>query len=147
MENDQKHALSRIPLRWMVRECFRTGTGIRFHAELLKDIGLDPATLNAPSRPPALEPAAHHLPRAADPPVDAKALADWPEERHEVHDALAQVYDQLAAKWYKWWPLECFPTHAEDGALLWCVSSPFSFQRHVWMERGAEFVGSRLGTV
>ena len=131
----------------MIRQCFLANTGIRFHAEALKRAGLDPATLNAPSRPPALEPAAHHLPRAADPPADAKAVADWPEERHEVHDALAQVYDQLSAKWYKWWPLECFPTHAEDGTLLWCVSSPFSFQRHVWMERGAEFVGWRLGTV
>ncbi|KAI0640161.1 hypothetical protein C8Q77DRAFT_1044697 [Trametes polyzona] len=40
-----RHSLARIPLRWMIRECFRTGTGIRFHGELLKDIGLDPATL------------------------------------------------------------------------------------------------------
>ncbi|KAI0756454.1 hypothetical protein C8Q80DRAFT_1128679 [Daedaleopsis nitida] len=41
----EKHSLARIPLRWMIRECFRTNTGIRFHAELLKEIGLDPATL------------------------------------------------------------------------------------------------------
>ncbi|KAI0370474.1 hypothetical protein BV20DRAFT_1035927 [Pilatotrama ljubarskyi] len=39
------HSLARIPLRWMIRECFRTNTGIRFHGELLKEIGLDPATL------------------------------------------------------------------------------------------------------
>ncbi|KAI0354700.1 hypothetical protein OH77DRAFT_1521587 [Trametes cingulata] len=43
--DDTHHALARIPLRWMIRECFRTNTGIRFHGELLKQIGLDPATL------------------------------------------------------------------------------------------------------
>ncbi|KAI0778879.1 hypothetical protein BD413DRAFT_609432 [Trametes elegans] len=50
--DEEKHALSRIPLRWMIRECFRTRTGIRFHGELLKEIGLDPATL-WPTPPPA----------------------------------------------------------------------------------------------
>ncbi|EJF67348.1 hypothetical protein DICSQDRAFT_77001 [Dichomitus squalens LYAD-421 SS1] len=43
--DSEKHSLARIPLRWMVRECFRTNTGIRFHAELLKDVGLDPQNL------------------------------------------------------------------------------------------------------
>ncbi|RPD64672.1 hypothetical protein L226DRAFT_528953 [Lentinus tigrinus ALCF2SS1-7] len=43
--DSEKHSLARIPLRWMIRECFRTNTGIRFHSELLKDIGLDPDTL------------------------------------------------------------------------------------------------------
>ncbi|KAL1951075.1 hypothetical protein VTO73DRAFT_224 [Trametes versicolor] len=43
--DDTLHSLARIPLRWMIRECFRTRTGIRFHGELLKEIGLDPARL------------------------------------------------------------------------------------------------------
>ncbi|RDX42985.1 hypothetical protein OH76DRAFT_1546730 [Lentinus brumalis] len=43
--DEEKHSLARIPLRWMIRECFRTNTGIRFHSELLKGIGLDPDTL------------------------------------------------------------------------------------------------------
>ncbi|KAI0800498.1 hypothetical protein C8Q74DRAFT_1214409 [Fomes fomentarius] len=43
--DETKYSLARIPLRWMIRECFRTNTGIRFHAELLKEIGLDPCTL------------------------------------------------------------------------------------------------------
>ncbi|KAI0710503.1 hypothetical protein C8Q76DRAFT_798062 [Earliella scabrosa] len=41
----EKHSFARIPLRRINRECLRTNTGIRFHAELLKDIGLDPITL------------------------------------------------------------------------------------------------------
>ncbi|KAH9897658.1 hypothetical protein C8Q73DRAFT_787913 [Cubamyces lactineus] len=52
--DETHHALARIPLRWMIRECFRTKTGIRFHAELLKNIGLDPATL-WPAPPPSHE--------------------------------------------------------------------------------------------
>ncbi|KAI0333977.1 hypothetical protein GY45DRAFT_1318837 [Cubamyces sp. BRFM 1775] len=52
--DDTHHALARIPLRWMIRECFRTKTGIRFHAELLKNVGLDPATL-WPTPPPSHE--------------------------------------------------------------------------------------------
>ncbi|TFK85566.1 hypothetical protein K466DRAFT_183453 [Polyporus arcularius HHB13444] len=105
--------LARIPLRWMVRECIKANTGIRFHAELIKNFGLDPATLNALKRPDAIEPEVHHLR------PDVAPAPEWTEETHEVHDALAQVYDQLAIKWYQWWPLEWFPTRAEDGIVLW----------------------------
>ncbi|EKM53919.1 uncharacterized protein PHACADRAFT_257419 [Phanerochaete carnosa HHB-10118-sp] len=41
--NDTRHNLARIPLRWMIRQCFLANTGIRFHTELLKNVGLDPA--------------------------------------------------------------------------------------------------------
>lgn len=41
MKNDTPHALSRIPLRWMVRECFRCNTGIIFDAVMLQQIGLN----------------------------------------------------------------------------------------------------------
>ena len=78
----EKYSLARIPLRWMVREVFRTNTGIRFHAELLKDIGLDPASLwphpkpqcefgpglaHAPQIPPMTTPAAPWI--SLDPPT------------------------------------------------------------------------------
>ncbi|THU97418.1 hypothetical protein K435DRAFT_721914, partial [Dendrothele bispora CBS 962.96] len=43
--NETRNALSRIPLRWMIRQTFLTNTGIMFHREMLKDVGLDPATL------------------------------------------------------------------------------------------------------
>ncbi len=64
MPDSEKHSLARIPLRWMIREVFRTNTGIRFHAELLKDIGLDPASL-WPHPKPACEfgPGLPHAPR------------------------------------------------------------------------------------
>ncbi|KAI0347618.1 hypothetical protein BDW22DRAFT_4266 [Trametopsis cervina] len=45
VSNDTRHNLARIPLRWMIRQCFLAKTGILFHAELLRSVGLDPAML------------------------------------------------------------------------------------------------------
>ena len=42
VKNGRRHSLARIPLRWMIRECFNLGTGIIFDAHMLKhEIGLD----------------------------------------------------------------------------------------------------------
>lgn len=59
MPNDTRHNLARIPLRWMIRQCFLANTGIRFHTQLLPNVGLDPASLYpvVAERPPALTPA------------------------------------------------------------------------------------------
>ena len=64
MSNTSRHNLARIPLRWMIRQCFLTNTGIRFHAELLKEVGLDPRTL-WPHAKPGVEfgPGLAHAPR------------------------------------------------------------------------------------
>lgn len=43
--NDTAHSLARIPLRWMIRKCFRAKTGIIFDVELLRKFGLEPATV------------------------------------------------------------------------------------------------------
>lgn len=43
--NSTPNNLARIPLRWMIRECFLARTGIQFEAESLRELGLDPATL------------------------------------------------------------------------------------------------------
>ncbi|KAK0202259.1 hypothetical protein DFS33DRAFT_1353759 [Desarmillaria ectypa] len=56
VRNSTRYSLSRIPLRWMIRECFKAETGIMFDSERLREIGLDPATLYPfiTPRPPAL---------------------------------------------------------------------------------------------
>lgn len=41
VKNGQPHALARIPLRWMIRECFRCNTGIMFDAVMLQKLGLN----------------------------------------------------------------------------------------------------------
>ncbi|KAH9041585.1 hypothetical protein EDB85DRAFT_1886281 [Lactarius pseudohatsudake] len=45
--NETENSLARIPLRWMILECFRTGTGIRFRKGSLKRIGMDQDTLES----------------------------------------------------------------------------------------------------
>jgi hypothetical protein len=37
--------LARIPLRWMIRECFLNNTGILFHSAELEELGISPASL------------------------------------------------------------------------------------------------------
>ncbi|PIL31279.1 hypothetical protein GSI_05977 [Ganoderma sinense ZZ0214-1] len=102
--DDTPHTLARIPLRWMIRECFKKDTGIRFHAELLKDIGLDPASLHpiVKERPSALQPDTPHFDTVVGPAPEVT------EEEHEVRDALSPIYDQLALAPY-WWLLEFLP--------------------------------------
>jgi len=42
VKNTERHSLARITLRWMIRECFKTGTGIIFDARMLQhEVGLD----------------------------------------------------------------------------------------------------------
>lgn len=39
--NDERHKLSRIPLRWMIRQCFECNTGILFGTAALAEAGID----------------------------------------------------------------------------------------------------------
>ncbi|KAI0756455.1 hypothetical protein C8Q80DRAFT_1092774 [Daedaleopsis nitida] len=104
VRNETAHTLARIPLRWMIRECFKMNTGIRFHGELLRRIGLDPAALHpvVQPRPPSLKPEPEHHDSVAEP------VSISTEEDHEVRDALSPVYDQLELAWH-WWLLEMIP--------------------------------------
>ncbi|KAI9463186.1 hypothetical protein BJY52DRAFT_1221680 [Lactarius psammicola] len=45
--NGTENSLARVSLRWMILECFRTGTGIRFRKGSLKRIGMDQDTLES----------------------------------------------------------------------------------------------------
>jgi hypothetical protein len=59
VENNTRNSLARIPLRWMIRQCFLANTGIQFYLDSFKEVGLDPSTLYpivAKTRPPALKP-------------------------------------------------------------------------------------------
>lgn len=60
MVNGQRHSLARIPLRWMIRECFKVNSGIIFDAHMLKhEVGLDTDSIF--KAPEALPPATLHL--------------------------------------------------------------------------------------
>lgn len=134
VSNISQHNLARIPLRWMIRECFRANTGIRFHSDLLKNIGLDPETLSDPSykRPPPLfaEPGSPLLEIEeqeqkreaaglgaghAQSPSEATLVNGFggqdrvlSEEEEDVVDALCPIYDELKLA-PAWWTLEIIP--------------------------------------
>ncbi|KAI0253198.1 hypothetical protein BJV78DRAFT_1372674 [Lactifluus subvellereus] len=124
--NGTRNSLARIPLRWMIRQCFLKNTGIQFHRDSFKDIGLDvnsifPVVL---PRPPALKASAFHVAdvkpttHAAEPTVDT-LIGDVPasptaastfktEEEEELADAQSEIYDQLKRS-KAWWILEILP--------------------------------------
>ena len=59
VHNNERHMLSRIPLRWMIRQCFECDTGVIFHSTSLAEKGLDVETLFPKYRRlarPAVEP-------------------------------------------------------------------------------------------
>jgi hypothetical protein len=87
----------------MIRQCFLTNTGILFHAEHLRSIGLDPSSLYpvVKERPEAL----HLTPSIQVPDGNTRRLT---EEEEDLADALSPMYDQLSlARW--WWSLEFLP--------------------------------------
>jgi len=77
----------------MIRQCFLSKTGIRFHGDLLRAVGLDPSALypEVRPRPEALEP------------TTLSSFAT--EEQEDLIDSLCPIYDQLALAPY-WWGLE-----------------------------------------
>lgn len=129
VDNATKPCLARIPLRWMIRECFKTHSGVIFHVDGLKKIGLDHTTLYpiVLPRPPALplDRSAPHtsqlqsMPKKGSTPKlnddeETSALLPSPvevqetEEEADLKDALAPIYDQLGLAWF-WWLLELLP--------------------------------------
>lgn len=118
VSNEERHSLARIPLRWMIRECFRTQTGIRFHSSLLPNVGLNPDSLYPEVRE---RPAAIYAPLAATAgaPNHRRGATDGTlvndvhtqtlsEEQEDLFDALSGKYDQLSIK-KSWWLLELLP--------------------------------------
>ncbi|KAI1350587.1 hypothetical protein F5Y01DRAFT_146572 [Xylaria sp. FL0043] len=62
VRNESRHMLSRIPLRWMLRQCFECDTGILFDMARLAEQGLDVANLWPEYQPP-MKPTAGPPPR------------------------------------------------------------------------------------
>ncbi|KAF8889443.1 hypothetical protein CPB84DRAFT_1448736 [Gymnopilus junonius] len=125
VENGIKPCLARIPLRWMIRECFKAKSGIMFSAEGLKCIGLDPGSLypTVLPRPPALPLDTSSLATCSIQSIPKKLSVEqtvqesspfFPielaesEEEADRKDALAPIYDQLILNKF-WWLLEIIP--------------------------------------
>ena len=123
MPNTQPHSLAHISLRWMVQECFRTGTDIRFHTESLKNIGLDTKRLeheyeaykqkDLKTREPEASETQEAAQRQEQGPVGEReqmATAERAQaEAISERDSLCTIHDELSLKWW-WWIVEFFYT-------------------------------------
>ncbi|KAF5390603.1 hypothetical protein D9757_002578 [Collybiopsis confluens] len=118
VSNEDTTNLARIPLRWMIRECFKTNTGILFHSEGIRSLGLDPDCLwpEVRPRPPALP--GHSSPIQPIPRKSKAATLTSPaenahvfktEEELDLEDVCSPIYDQLSLA-RPWWILEFLPT-------------------------------------
>ncbi|CAE6489699.1 unnamed protein product [Rhizoctonia solani] len=133
--NDTVNNLARIPLRWMIRECFLNNTGILFHSAELEEIGLSPASLwptvkiptpvsdghkpqatdatlvDSPLQSPDPASSTTHINGTGTGTVQASLIPPEPiklASEEDAKDALTPIYDQLSiAKW--WWFLELLP--------------------------------------
>ncbi|KAJ7726363.1 hypothetical protein B0H16DRAFT_1592666 [Mycena metata] len=112
LPNAARNSLARIPLRWMIRQCFLLQTGILFHADMLRLVGLDPATLypRVLARPPPL----FKTPLEAQSINTMKTITSLgecdfkSEEEEDLVDALSSINDELK-RVKLWWILEVLP--------------------------------------
>ncbi|KAF9528165.1 hypothetical protein CPB83DRAFT_855015 [Crepidotus variabilis] len=117
VKNEIRNSLARIPLRWMIRECFRLNTGILFHRDTFKQVGLDWTTLwpVVKERP---DPVAEF---SQGPPTLTRELPTMglngtfddvtdfiSEEEEDLADIMSPTNDMLQIS-KSWWVMECLP--------------------------------------
>jgi hypothetical protein len=124
MPKGVRHSLARITLRWMVRECFKTKTGIIFDANMLRhEIGLDiNSVLEEPTlpslHPPSVLPSEEPRSESVESLTSRYRPLGWIKGQKKPHykgkyqeelgDAMAPIVDQLKLHWY-WMPIEYIP--------------------------------------
>lgn len=114
VHNDERHMISRVPLRWMIRETFKCNTGILYRSDVLAEHGMDVHTLHPKlieRKPPVVGPAPSDVDRytAGQLPslesrrrslrshnIDVKAKVERTEGKSDV--APAQKDEQLARR-------------------------------------------------
>ncbi|TRM70616.1 hypothetical protein BD626DRAFT_478028 [Schizophyllum amplum] len=113
--NNERYSLARIPLRWMIRQCFLLDTGILFYRDLLPRVGIDAATLYpvVRQRPPPVTADRFSTHTRADTDVTMVDETDKfvSEEHEDLRDACARTNDELK-RLPAWWLLECIPAKA-----------------------------------
>jgi len=119
--NGTRNSLARIPLRWMIRQCFLKETGIMFHKHTFTKVGLDPNTLypEVLPKPPTIfqDPIRHTIPVPEPLVIDDHTVVLYTdggsfvnEAEEDLADALSPIYDQLGVlSAFYWWILEWIP--------------------------------------
>ncbi|KAJ7878580.1 hypothetical protein B0H14DRAFT_2711527 [Mycena olivaceomarginata] len=127
--NGRRPNLAHIPLRWMIRECFKARTGMVFSATELAKLGIEPSYLYPDVRPrpdvdvvtggsqtiraieaPGWVPWAKSFLHSTPETVQELMLPNMSEEELDARDALASMYDQLVLKSGTWQAMESFLT-------------------------------------
>ncbi|KAJ7137109.1 hypothetical protein C8R44DRAFT_869188 [Mycena epipterygia] len=129
--NGTRPNLAHIPLRWMIRECFKARTGMIFSATELAKLGIEPSYLYPDVRPrPDVDAVTRgsQTIRAIEPPGwvpwaksfvystpetvqdQELTLPNMSEEELDARDALAPLYDQLVLQSGTWQAMERFLT-------------------------------------
>ncbi|KAJ6541648.1 hypothetical protein B0H19DRAFT_959195 [Mycena capillaripes] len=112
LPNGARNSLARIPLRWMIRQCFLLETGILFHADMLRLVGMDPDTLYPrvlARPPPLLKSPQESQSTGAMKTAGSVAECDFKsEEEEDLVDALSPINDELKRRKI-WWILEILP--------------------------------------
>jgi hypothetical protein len=102
----------------MIRECYKTQSGILFEPDKLRGVGLDISSLwpEVKPRPPpsSVEDGMKILTiESAEKRKNGAKIRS--EEWEELKDALSPAYDQLSLR-RAWWLLEILPTQQEGGS-------------------------------
>ncbi|KAF9461946.1 hypothetical protein BDZ94DRAFT_1166859 [Collybia nuda] len=117
VKNEVRHNLARIPLRWMIRQCFLTKTGILFYREMLPVFGMDPDSLwpvVKPRPPPVhfLSTTPNHGHKRQLSMGTNRTLVNASdfisEEEEDLADVLSKINDMLEIA-RTWWVLEFIP--------------------------------------
>ncbi|KAJ7197410.1 hypothetical protein GGX14DRAFT_545445 [Mycena pura] len=127
--NGTRPNLAHIPLRWMIRECFKANTGIIFSAHELAKLGIEPSHLYPSVRPrqdvdmlalgsytipveqaPGWGSWAKSFVTSSKPQPRELSLPNLTEDELDVRDAHAPLFDQLVLKSSTWQLLETLAT-------------------------------------
>ncbi|KAI9449825.1 hypothetical protein BJY52DRAFT_1126411 [Lactarius psammicola] len=140
--NSTENSLARISLRWMILECLRTKTGIRFGEDALERIGVDQNALASLSgrystdeRAPPQRIATERTPDPKDNvsglPETAATTSSSALNTEELKDALSPIHDQLKKR-IIWWLPEVIPLrHRVHG-----LENSETLRGHHWVNFG-----------
>lgn len=127
VRNDERHMLSRVPLRWMIRQCFECNTGILFDTASLAEVGVDiPAIwpVYIPRKKPLVGPSpgmVEQYEAEALPPIRCRSTALGVEreaKRRDGDDSITSVAKSgipvTKENGTRGFQIELLPEHVED---------------------------------
>jgi len=117
VKNEVRNNLARISLRWMIRQCFILKTGILFHRNMFKKVGLEADNLWPKVKPRP----SSTMSFSGQPPAQTRPTPDMgpsrvidevtdfvSEEEEDLADARSPINDMLKIG-KSWWILEFVP--------------------------------------